>query len=150
MAIALSTAGVKIGYGVETTAGTEPTSYTDIGGIKSISDLNPQPNQLDCTPLSELEYKQYIDGLKDISGVITLGANNTNEFQTAWAALVTAASTARSGGKATWFSITIPNMTNAFKFKGIPSPLGLSGIEVDSVLSIDAYITPTQIVGWGT
>ena len=151
MAIALSTAGVTIKYLAESTAGVKPTTgtWTQIAGIKSISDLNPEPSQLDCTPLEELEWKQYIPGLKDIGGVVSLTANNTDTFQTAWAALVTAAK-ALTGGLSMCFQIVVPGLTKAFFFSGMPSDLGLTAVEVDSVLDVDAYITPSKVFGWDT
>ena len=42
----------------------------------------------------------------------------------------------------------IPGLTKAFYFAGNPSPLGLSAIEVDAVLEIEPYITPSEIKGW--
>ena len=74
--------------------------------------------------------------------------NNTEEFQTAWEALIEAAETAKETDKATWFAIVIPGLTKAFYFAGNPSPLGLSAIEVDAVLEIEPYITPSEIKGW--
>lgn len=149
MALALSTAGIKVKYIVETTAGTRPTTgYTALSGIKSIGDLNPEPSQLDCTPLEEKEWKQYIPGLKDVGGVVSFTANNTDAFQTAWAALVSAAETGIASNKKTWFEIVVPGLANSFYFAGIPSDLGLAAIEVDSVLDVEAYVTPNEIVGW--
>lgn len=149
MALELSTAGVTVGYCCETTANTRPTTgYTLISGIKSISDLNPEPSQLDCTPLDETTWKRYVPGLKDIGGVVTFTANNTEAFQTAWTTLCTAATTAAASSKATWFEIKIPGLTKSFFFSGTPSTLGLSEIAVDEVLSIDAYVTPNKVVGW--
>lgn len=151
MALEMSTAGVTIGYAVEATKGTRPTTgYTAIPSVKSISDLNPEPNNLDCTPLEETEYKRYIPGLKDISGSVTLSANNTNDFQTKWAALVEAATTGAASEKTTWFEIKIPGLAKSFFFSGTPVALGLSEINVDEVLSVDAYITPNRIHGWDT
>lgn len=147
--IDLSTAGVSIQYAVETTSGTMPTTgYTPLTGITSIPDINPEPSSLETTTLDELEYKTYIPGLKDTGGALAVGANNTEAFQTEWAELVEAAETGSESGLATWFSVVIPGLTKAFFFAGRPSPLGLSAIEVDSVLSIEAYITPTSITGW--
>lgn len=150
MAIDLSTAGVSVNYAVEATAGTKPTTgFTKLPGIKAIPDINPEPSSLDSTTLDATEWKTYIPGLKDPGGALAFTANNTEEFQTAWAALVEAAQTAVESGKATWFAVIIPGLTNAFMFSGDPSPLGLSAVEVDSVLEVDAYITPTAISGWG-
>ena len=91
-----------------------------------------------------------IPGLKDPGGALAFTANNTDAFQTAWAALVTAAETAKASNKATWFEIVVPGLTKSFQFAGIPSDRGLSAIDVDSVLEVDAYVAPNQIDGWDT
>lgn len=149
MAIDLSTAGISLNYCVEATAGTRPTSgYTKIAGIKSIPDLNPEPSTLETTTLDSTEWKTYIFGLKDVGGALAFGANNTEAFQTEWGALVTAAETAETSSKSTWFAVVVPGLTKSFYFSGKPSPLGLSAVEVDSVLEIDAYISPSAVAGW--
>ena len=78
MAINLSTAGIKLKYAVETTKGTRPTSgYTALTGAKSTPSLNPSPDTLETTTLDELEYKTYIDGLKDLGGALEFTFNLT-------------------------------------------------------------------------
>ena len=149
--IDLSTAGVSVQYAVETTAGTRPTTgYEKLTGIKAIPDINPEPSSLETTTLDETEWKTYIPGLRDPGGALAFTANNTEAFQTEWAAMVEAASTGTTTGLSTWFAIVIPGLTKAFYLSGMPSPLGLSGIETDSVLEIDGYITPSSIHGWDT
>lgn len=151
MANELSTAGVKVKYIVEATAGTRPTSgYTTIPNIKSTPSLNPEPSNLEVTDLSDEEWKRYIPGLKDPGGALAFMANNTSAFQTAWAALVSAYDTAAAASKAVWFEIAIPSLTNSFYFAGIPSDLGLEAMEVDSPAEINAYVTPNQVEGWAT
>lgn len=151
LAIDLSTAGVTLQYAVETTTGTRPTTgYTAVPGIKAIPDLNPEPSNLETTTLEALEWRTYIPGLKDPGGALAFTANNTEDFQTAWSALVSAASAAQEEGNSTWFAIVIPGLTKAFYFAGTPSDLGLSAIEVDAVLEIEPYITPSAIDGWQT
>ena len=94
MALELSTIGVSLKYCVETTAGTRPTTgYTPIAGIKAIPDLNPEPEALDVTDLSD-SWRRYIPGVRDVGGAISFTANFTSAFKTAWTALVTAAATA--------------------------------------------------------
>lgn len=149
MSIDLSTAGVSIQYAPETTAGTRPTSgYTAITGIKSIPDLNPEPASLETTTLDATEWKTYIPGLKDPGGALSFTANNTEQFHTDWTALRTAYETAKEGEKALWFAVVVPGLTKSFYFAGEPSELGLSAIEVDAVLEISPYITPSKIAGW--
>lgn len=146
----LSTAGVLLKYACETTAGTRPTTgYTQIPNIKSIPDFNPEPESLEVTDLSDTEWRRYIPGLKDPGGALAFTANLTTGFKTAWEALVTAAETAAGTGKATWFEIMVPSF-GSFFFAGIPSSLGMTAMDVNAVLEIEAYVTPNQIEGWGT
>ena len=149
--IDLSSAGVTLQYCAETTSGTMPTSgYTKLPGIKSIPDLNPEPNAIQTTPLDELEWHTYVAGLKDPGGALQFGANNTEVFQEDWATMMSAYETASDAGLAMWFAVVIPGLTKAFYFAGQPSDLGLSAIEVDAVLEISPYITVSQIAGWQT
>lgn len=148
-AIDLSTAGVTIQYAPETAAGTRPTTgYTAISGIKAIPDLNPEPSSLETTTLDATEWKTYIPGLKDPGGALSFTANNNEEFHTLWGKLVESAATAKQAGKEIWFAVVIPGLTKSFYFAGDPSDLGLSAIEVDSVLEVNPYITPSKIAGW--
>lgn len=151
MAIELSSAGVSVQYAVEATAGTRPTSgYTKIPGIKSTPDLNPENSALDVTDLGDTEYKRYIAGLKDVGGTVAFTANNTEEFHTQWASIISAYETAIETGLGMWFAIVIPGLTKSFFMKVQPKELGVNAIEVDSVLEIDAYVAPQQIAGWQT
>ena len=151
MAIELSTAGIKTGYAVEATAGTRPTSgYTAIPSIKSIPSLNPAPDTLETTDLSQTEYKTYIDGLKDLGGALTFTANLTQEFTEKWAALMTAYTTGKAEDKQTWFCVNIPGLTKDFFFRGNPSEQGLPAAEVNQVLETEVFITPTKVDGWQT
>ena len=150
MAQELSTAGVLLKYAVETTAGTRPTTgYTTVPNIKSIPDFNPEPESLEVTDLSDTEWRRYIPGLKDPGGALAFSANLTTGFKTAWEALVSAFETANESGKATWFEIAVPSF-GSFYFAGYPSPLGMTAMDVNAVLEIEAYVMPNQIEGWDT
>lgn len=149
MAIELSTAGVSLQYAVETSAGTRPTTgYAPITGIKSIPSLNPAPDTIETTDLSQTEFKTYIDGLKDLGGALEFTANLTQELQTLWDTIVAAYVEGKGTGKSMWFAVVIPGLTNAFYFRGNPSTQGLPAIEVNSVLETSLYITPTLVDGW--
>ena len=150
MAQELSTAGVLLKYCVETTAGTRPTAgYTTVPNIKAIPDFNPEPESLEVTDLSDTEWRRYIAGLKDPGGALSFTANLTTGFKTAWTTLVSAYTTGLSTNKATWFEIYVPSF-GSFYFAGIPSNLGMTAMDVNAVLEIEAYVTPNQIHGWDT
>lgn len=144
-AINLSTAGIQLLYAVESTAGTRPTTgYTRIYGVKSTPSLNPSPETLETTTLDETEYKTYIDGLKDLGGALEFTFNLTQDLIDTWDSLMTAYETAKAAGKATWFTIVVPGLTESFYFTGNPSNMGLPETSVSSVLEITNYITPTN------
>ena len=149
MAIELSSAGVTVQWAAETEAGVMPTSgYTKINGIKSTPDLNPETDSLEVTDLSDTEWKRYIGGLKDVGGDLAFGANNSEQFQEDWHNLYETYQTNAANGLGMWFAIVIPGLTKAFYISVVPQPLGLSAIEVSSVLEIDAYASPKKIAGW--
>lgn len=144
-AINLSTAGIQLLYCVELSAGTRPTSgYTRIYGVKSTPSLNPSPETLDTTTLDETEYKTHIDGLKDLGGALEFTFNLTEELMDTWDALMSAYETAKAAGKATWFTIVVPGLSESFYFTGNPSNMGLPETSVSAVLEITNYITPTN------
>lgn len=141
--IDLSTIGVQLHYAVETEAGTRPTTgYTRLYGIKSTPSLNPAPDALETTTLDELEYKTYVDGLKDLGGALEFTFNLTESLIAAWDTLMTAYTTGKASGLRTWFVIVVPGLTQAFYFPGNPSAMGLPETSVNTVLEITNYITP--------
>lgn len=151
MGIAISTAGVTFGYAVETTKGTRPTTgYELIPDIKEIPEMNPEPETLETTVLSETEYKTYIEGLKDLGGALSFLANYTSELETAWGELVSAYETAAETGLSVWFEIKHPKLDKSVFFTGQPSAMGLPAMSVNSVLETNLYITPTNAPAWET
>jgi hypothetical protein len=151
MGIALSTAGVTIGYAVEATANTRPTTgYTAIPDVKEVPEMNPEPETLETTTLAETEYKTYIEGLKDLGGALSFLANFTKELETAWAELVEEYHTAKAAGKSVWFEVKHPGLDKSVFFTGQPSAMGLPAMSVNSVLETNLYITPTNAPIWET
>lgn len=149
MALEIASAGAKIQYCVETTAGTRPTTgYTVIPNVKTIGALDAEPGTYDVTDLSDMEFKRYIPGLKDVGGDVPLTFNLTQALITAWAALVSAADAGSDDGKSTWFEVVVPKLNESFYFKGVPSPLGLDEIATDSAIEMTGHVTPNQIDGW--
>ena len=150
MAIDLSTAGIRIGFATESTAGTKPSAFTNLKNPKSIPDMNPEPNTLDVTSLNDTEWKRYIPGLKDIGGSIGITFGVSDSFHTTWKTLCSTAATAKAQGKATWFVFYIPGFTESFFMTAEPVMYGMPAAEVDSVLDVTVNIVPTGNFGWAT
>lgn len=145
-----STAGMRLFYAVESTAGTTPTSgLVKIPEIKSIPSFNPSPETIDSTTLEETEFRTYVAGLKDVGGALEFGANLTEDLITAWQTCVNAFNDLDSG-KAMWFYIIHDDLTKSVAFKGEPSPLGLNESSVGSMLETTLYITPNSAPSWIT
>lgn len=148
MAIALSTAGIEVKYASVTAGASMPTtSFITIPGIKSIPEFNPEPNNLDCTPLSETGYHQYIPGLKDLGSAIGLTVNMDDAFKTTWASLVDAYD---EGANDIWIEYAVPGMTTSFYYTATPVDLGFGGADVDAVFENTAYLMPNKVHGWAT
>ena len=149
MALELNTIGVKIGYCVETSAGTRPSSgYTNIPDIKEIPAIESTPSQLEVTNLVDT-HRRYIPGVIDSGNDFALTGNMTAALKAAWASLVSDADAAWGSGRSTWFEISIPNF-DSFYFAGRPTELGASQLGVDAVIEATMHIIPNQIVGWAS
>lgn len=148
--IPLAAIGVKIGYAVETTAGTKPTEgYTHIPDIKSTPSLNTTPNTADATTFDNKEFTTYVELLKDLGGALEFNANFTEELKTAWETMMTAYGNL-SDGKRMWFVIRIPGVLENVFFAGQPSKMGLPEMSANSLIETTVYITPIGEPDWGT
>lgn len=144
MGTPLASIGVKIGYKAGTMSDTYPlTGFTHIPDMKSTADFNPSPNTADATTFDNLEYTTYVDLLKDLGGALEFSANLTNEFKTAWAAVVTAA-----GSDGCWFCIDIPGIDESIVFYGMPSAMGLPSLTANSLMETSVFITPYKEPKW--
>lgn len=149
--IQLSTAGVRVYFAAETQADTRPdTGWAEITEIKSIPELNPEPDNIETTVLAETEWKTYIPGLKDPGGALSFTANLTEQSMTEWENVVEAYETAAAANLRVWYVIVIPGLTKSLYFTGQPSPMGMPAMEVSSVLEVNLYITPTGAPQWDT
>ena len=147
MALEFNTIGVKLKYCVETTKGSRPTTgYTQVPDIKATPAIDINPSKIEVTNLED-EYRRYVDGVKDVGDSFDFTANTTASLKTAWNSCVTAAETAYSSGKSTWFEIAIPNF-DSFYFAGIPGELGVNALSVDAVIESTLHIVPNKIAGW--
>lgn len=151
MAVQLSTAGIKCAYAIESTAGTKPPSFTNIPGVKSIPDLNPEPSTYDTTDLNATEWKTYIEGLKDIGGALGLKFGISQDFLTLWnETICEVAETALAAGKACWLEFYHPKLTDGFFFTCEPCKAGFSSADVDQAWDATVNVVPTGNIGWAT
>ena len=158
MAIAISSAGVRVYYiaAPNTSAPTAQSGFVEIPDVKSIPSLSPAPDTLETTPLSNTEYKTYINGLKDLGGALEFTVNLSQDLLDIWngtsdddANSVMGKFNALEEGQTLWLAVVHPKLDKAVYFPFEPAKLGLPEISVNSVLEGTLSITPTGEVVWG-
>lgn len=154
MAIAISSIGAKVLFAFEETSGTRPTSgYTKLPQIKEIPEMNPTPDTLETTSLDNLEYRTYIDGLKDLGGALTFTANFTQELYDLYngsEGIIAKWEEAKASNKAMWLCIDISGLSESCYLSVVPSKLGMPAASVNSVLEVSLYFTPAGEPVWAT
>lgn len=153
MAIAITSIGIKVSYAFEETAGTRPTTgYKVIPQVKEIPELNPSPETLETTSFDNLQYKTYVDGLKDPGGTLDFLANLTDELYQLWEAdgtgVMAQYEEGRKTGKGMYLCIDIPGIKESCYISVIPSHLGLPSASVNSVLEITLHFTAEGEPEW--
>ena len=110
----LSTLGVKLGYGIEQSAGTKPGTFTELGLVESIGGINLDVEQIDVSCLTDT-ITQYVKGRQDTGGTwdISFIADPDNSI-TPLETMFTSVATAAAQGKSTWYEVLVPNMSKAF------------------------------------
>lgn len=159
MAGEISSAGVKIYYAPESTAGTRPstgfkqkaTSATlNIADyVTGVSGLGADYDMLDVTPLSEENRHRFVRGLQNNDGSISLAANINPTSRADWSAIV-AEYNALTGGKALWFEFILPGDTDAIFVRGEPLPMRFPDVEAGSAVQGAIQIVENEYADWTT
>ena len=146
--IDLTTIGAKFGFAYETTAGTQPTTFTNIPGIKSVPEFNPEPNMGETTSLNNEEYTSYIPLLKDLGGALAFGIGMSQKLLTDWNTMCDTTATNEAEGKRTWFCVYHPGLDKSIIFPGKPTKLGMPAMEVNAVWDTNVYVAPIEEPKW--
>lgn len=149
-AVDLSTAGIKVAYGIETTAGTKPTAFTNIPNPKSIPDFNPEVGTYDVTSLNDTEWKRYIQGLKDVGGALAITFGMSQVLLDLWEDICDEYETAIESDKRMWLEFYHPRLDKGFFFTCSPARMGWAASDVDSAWDTTVSVTPTGEIGWAT
>lgn len=146
----ISTLGVTFGYGVETTAGTKPTSFTQLTRINSIGSITIENEQIDASALEDTVTK-YVQGRGDTGGNFTVTVNLTPETKEEWTAVIEAYKTAKEANLHMWFETIIPGFSDAFFVIAEP-PTAIPAPEIgqDEVLTVEMSLTIEEYKGMET
>lgn len=145
----LSTLGVTLGYGAESTASTKPGSFTQLTRINSIGGISIDPDTIDASALED-SVEASVAGRGKTGGKFTVSVNFTPATQTEWETLISTY-TSLTGGKQMWFEIIVPGFSDAFFVVAQP-PLQLPMPEFNqaNLLVMDIPLTIADYKGLDT
>ena len=146
----LSTLGITFGYGVESSAGVKPSSFTQLERINSIGGISMDVEQIDASALEDTQTK-YVAGRADTGGQWTVTVNFTDEVATDWASVISAYNTAQASNLNLWFEIILPNQSDAFfVIAQPPQQLPMPEIGQNELLTMEITLTVVEYKGWST
>lgn len=109
----LTTLGVTFGYGIETTAGVQPTKFTQLKRCNAIGGISLDTEQIDVSALEDF-IAQYAAGRQDTGGTWEVTFNMSTDTIKAIRKLYEDSKTAKTTGLATWFEVVFPDLAEAF------------------------------------
>lgn len=150
MEAGISTLGITFGYGVETTAGTKPTTFSQLHRINSIGGITIENEQIDASAIEDF-VSRYVRGRADTGGSFPVGVNFTRETKEEWADVISEYSTAEESGLRMWFETIIPGFDEAFFVVAQP-PTAIPQPEIgqNELLTIEMNLTIEEYKGMET
>lgn len=145
MAVAgLSTLGITFGYGTESTAGTKPSTFTQLTRINQIGAITLENQQIDASALEDFITKN-IAGRADTPGNVGVTINLTDTTKTEWETLISTYKEL-TGGMQMWFEIIIPGITEGYFFIAQP-PQEMPSPEIgqNELLTVEMSLTIVDV-----
>ena len=151
MALAgLSTLGITFGYGVETTASTKPSTFSQLTRINSIGGISITPETIDASALED-DVEQSVAGRASTGGTWEVVINYTPDTADEWDDLISAYNTAHASQKQMWFEVIVPGMTDAFfVIAEPPQEIPMPELSQNSLLTVTMSLTIVEYKGTST
>ena len=151
MALAgLSTLGITFGYGVESTASTKPSAFTQLTRINSIGGISITPETIDASALEDSVEKS-VAGRATTGSTWEVVINYTPDTATEWTNLISAYNTAHASQLQMWFEVIVPGMTDAFfVIAEPPQEIPMPELSQNSLLTVTMSLTIVDYKGTST
>lgn len=142
----LSTLGITLSYGVETTAGQKPTAFKLLTRINEIDGVSVTPEAIDASALEDPTTRN-VAGRDTLTDSVNVTVNRTTETIKEWTDLI-AAYKGLTGGKRMWFQEITPGLSDAeFFVAQPPSILPISGKSQNSLLTMEIPLVLEEMIG---
>ena len=143
----LSTLGITLGYGVETSAGTKPSTFTQLERINNIGGISMDTERIDASALEDYVTK-YIAGRQDTGGDWTITVNYTPETEQQWQDCISAYNTAKASALNVWFEVIVPNQANAFfVIAELPQNIPMPEMGQNELLTVEIGLSIVEYKG---
>lgn len=145
----LSTLGITLSYGVETTAETKPTAFKLLTRINEIDGVSVTPEAIDASALEDPTTRN-VAGRDTLTDSVNVTVNRTTETIKEWTDLI-AAYKGLTDGKRMWFQEITPGLSDAeFFVAQPPSILPISGKSQNSLLTMEIPLVLEEMIGTST
>ena len=142
----LSTLGITLSYGVETTAGQKPTAFKLLTRINEIDGVSVTPEAIDASALEDPTTRN-VAGRDTLTDSVNVTVNRTTETIKEWTDLI-AAYKGLTDGKRMWFQEITPGLSDAeFFVAQPPSILPISGKSQNELLTMEINLIIEEMIG---
>lgn len=146
----VSTLGITFGWGVETTAGTKPTTFKELSRINSIGGITIENEQIDASAIKDA-VSRYIQGRGDTGGTFPVGVNYTPATLAEWEEVISSYNEAKETGKRVWFETIIPGFEKAeYVVAQPPTKVPSPQKDQNSLLVVEMNLTIEEFIGMDT
>lgn len=143
----ISTVGALVGYAIETTAGTKPTTFKLLHRINATDEISIETETIDASALED-EVERTIAGRGSTGGTFGVTVNVTDETITEWENIISEYDTAKKSGKAMWYEEYFPALQKAFFTKvEPPTVIPKPALEQNGLLTVTMTLTINEYVG---
>ena len=132
--VALSTIGVKFGYGLGSLT-EAPSTWKEIEECVSISGVEVTKDKIDVTPLSS-KRKKYVGGHEDTGGELTTKFNESDEFDKQWDEMLSAYK-GKGESQVMWFCAYHPSRKKMDVYIVEPGSRPATAYEVGNALQVE-------------
>lgn len=143
----VSTVGAIVGYAIETTAGTKPTTFKMLHRVNATDEIAIDVETIDASALEDT-VERTIAGRGTTGGTFGVTVNVTDETIAEWETLIEKYETAKTSGKAMWYEEYFPALQKAFFTKvEPPTVIPKPAVEQNGLLTVTMTMTINEYVG---
>lgn len=143
----ISTLGVQLSYGVETTKGVKPSKFDVLHRINSIGGISIEPETIDASALEDTVTRS-VAGRGTSAGNFTVGVNVTNDTIAEWEKVIADYQDISDDGLRVWFQVSSPSLARAYFIAAQPPlEIPMPDFGQNELLVVEIPLTIDEFLG---